>query len=526
MPVALFPARRCLCPPSELVSTLLALTRPPVQPSHCLGRLPCGWSPCGQCRSFIAAAHPCLEGECHCFCAATCVRSPKRTLHTPPCAARRRQSCPASTPSRFRCADGRSKRHPRPTKRAETDWRARGDLLRGTRSRETTQTARKAAVLQTPGISIHTMQACAQPLSRAPLLAPRRAQRTGGVAARRSVQTPAAAHRQQPSGPPAAALQQDGAAPPPLLAAAAAAASSPAAAAEQPRPELLQVTAGVELPGQGAAVVAGVGDADYINRQLMEILAPKTDYLAVRGPLVACSRRAVNKGNTESAAWPGLAAAGSVCGRRRGGGRRPRCRDCQPRAARPSPVPSPPASRSGVSGDSAAAAPQRGLLRDAQHGAGGAAGVQRDSGRTGGGTPPPPPPGRPAPPAPLVGCNAAAGASGRHPPHTHTHTPTLLPAGIYAPAADRGAVLCHAAHGGWGGGRRRGAGGGEPAAWHDMEGQGVYGKCLLPAVCWLPTVCGALHASYLAYRANLCPSPSLCPSPPSCAAEQPHLHLF
>lgn len=32
---------------------------------------------------------------------------------------------------------------------------------------------------------------------------------------------------------------------------------------------------------QGQAVVAGVGDADYINRQLMEILAPKTDYLAV-----------------------------------------------------------------------------------------------------------------------------------------------------------------------------------------------------------------------------------------------------
>lgn len=31
------------------------------------------------------------------------------------------------------------------------------------------------------------------------------------------------------------------------------------------------------------AVVAGVGDADYINRQLMEILAPKTDYMAVRG---------------------------------------------------------------------------------------------------------------------------------------------------------------------------------------------------------------------------------------------------
>lgn len=26
----------------------------------------------------------------------------------------------------------------------------------------------------------------------------------------------------------------------------------------------------------------GVGEADYINRQLMEILAPKTDYLAVR----------------------------------------------------------------------------------------------------------------------------------------------------------------------------------------------------------------------------------------------------
>lgn len=38
--------------------------------------------------------------------------------------------------------------------------------------------------------------------------------------------------------------------------------------------------AGVELPSQGQAVVAGVGDADYINRQLMEILAPKTDYLA------------------------------------------------------------------------------------------------------------------------------------------------------------------------------------------------------------------------------------------------------
>lgn len=30
------------------------------------------------------------------------------------------------------------------------------------------------------------------------------------------------------------------------------------------------------------AVVAGVGDADYINRQLMDILAPKTDYMAVR----------------------------------------------------------------------------------------------------------------------------------------------------------------------------------------------------------------------------------------------------
>ena len=26
-----------------------------------------------------------------------------------------------------------------------------------------------------------------------------------------------------------------------------------------------------------------MGDADYINRQLMEILAPKTDYMAVRG---------------------------------------------------------------------------------------------------------------------------------------------------------------------------------------------------------------------------------------------------
>ncbi|KAL4452505.1 hypothetical protein ABPG75_008167 [Micractinium tetrahymenae] len=45
-------------------------------------------------------------------------------------------------------------------------------------------------------------------------------------------------------------------------------------------PERQLITAGVELPSQGQAVVAGVGDADYINRQLMEILAPKTDYLA------------------------------------------------------------------------------------------------------------------------------------------------------------------------------------------------------------------------------------------------------
>ncbi|KAI3438321.1 hypothetical protein D9Q98_000755 [Chlorella vulgaris] len=36
----------------------------------------------------------------------------------------------------------------------------------------------------------------------------------------------------------------------------------------------------VQLPSQGQAAVAGVGDPDYINRQLMEILAPKTDYLA------------------------------------------------------------------------------------------------------------------------------------------------------------------------------------------------------------------------------------------------------
>lgn len=45
-------------------------------------------------------------------------------------------------------------------------------------------------------------------------------------------------------------------------------------------PERQLIMAGVELPSQGQAVVAGVGDADYINRQLMEILAPKTDYLA------------------------------------------------------------------------------------------------------------------------------------------------------------------------------------------------------------------------------------------------------
>lgn len=34
---------------------------------------------------------------------------------------------------------------------------------------------------------------------------------------------------------------------------------------------------------QGQSAVAGVADPDYINRQLMEILAPKTDYLAVGG---------------------------------------------------------------------------------------------------------------------------------------------------------------------------------------------------------------------------------------------------
>lgn len=44
------------------------------------------------------------------------------------------------------------------------------------------------------------------------------------------------------------------------------------------------------------AAVVGVGDADYINRQLMEILAPKTDYLAVRPrmgwpPSAGCRRR-------------------------------------------------------------------------------------------------------------------------------------------------------------------------------------------------------------------------------------------
>lgn len=36
------------------------------------------------------------------------------------------------------------------------------------------------------------------------------------------------------------------------------------------------------------AVVAGVGEPDYINRQLMEILAPKTDYLAVRALDAGC----------------------------------------------------------------------------------------------------------------------------------------------------------------------------------------------------------------------------------------------
>jgi hypothetical protein len=53
-----------------------------------------------------------------------------------------------------------------------------------------------------------------------------------------------------------------------------------AADEQQSAADGLLVTAGVELPSQGQAVVAGVGDADYINRQLMEILAPKTDYMA------------------------------------------------------------------------------------------------------------------------------------------------------------------------------------------------------------------------------------------------------
>ena len=48
--------------------------------------------------------------------------------------------------------------------------------------------------------------------------------------------------------------------------------------------------------------MAGVGEADYINRQLMEILAPKKDYMAVREGLMG-------NGN-------GLSALATVCAAR------------------------------------------------------------------------------------------------------------------------------------------------------------------------------------------------------------------
>jgi hypothetical protein len=53
-------------------------------------------------------------------------------------------------------------------------------------------------------------------------------------------------------------------------------------------PSLRPICALPELCLQGQAAVAGVGDPDYINRQLMEILAPKTDYLAVSCSTAPC----------------------------------------------------------------------------------------------------------------------------------------------------------------------------------------------------------------------------------------------
>ena len=51
---------------------------------------------------------------------------------------------------------------------------------------------------------------------------------------------------------------------------------------EEQRPGDAQ--AATELPTQGDAVTTGIGDPEYINRQLMEILKPPpdVDYLAVR----------------------------------------------------------------------------------------------------------------------------------------------------------------------------------------------------------------------------------------------------
>jgi hypothetical protein len=61
--------------------------------------------------------------------------------------------------------------------------------------------------------------------------------------------------------------------------------SSPQNLADAPLPKI-EVMANVPLTTQGDAVVAGldVDDADYINRQLQEILKPPADidYMAVR----------------------------------------------------------------------------------------------------------------------------------------------------------------------------------------------------------------------------------------------------